>query len=282
MRRWAVAASLVLSSAAHAQTPAEPQPPPDPVASAARVEETVDVVAVTPLHGSGLPRLHIPANVQVIVVSDSLAGMTDLAAVLTRGMAPLQASDVQGGTFQPDVIFRGFGASPLLGASEGLAVYLDGVRANEPFGDVVNWDGLPTGALASIDVMPGANPLFGLNALGGAVSVRTHDGFTRRRSRVSLAAGAFERYRADGETGGVRGPHAGFVAGSWLDEQGWRDESPSTLRRLFAKGSWRGTSSAVDVSTTLATNDPRSISRRARARCRPLSATPWTSRRACT
>jgi outer membrane receptor protein involved in Fe transport len=225
------------------------------MASPPQVEETVDVIAVTPLHGSGLPRLHIPANVQVITVTEHMTGMTDLAAVLTRSMAPLQASEVQGGTFQPDVLFRGFGGSPLLGASEGLAVYLDGVRANEPFGDIVNWDGLVPGALASINVMPGSNPLFGLNAIGGAVSVRTHDGFTASGARLSLAGGAFERYRADGEVGGTRDRIAGFLAGSWLDEQGWRDESPSTLRRLFAKGSWRGPSSAVDVATTLAAND---------------------------
>jgi iron complex outermembrane recepter protein len=235
---------------------AQPQPQPAPPAPPAVVslEESVDVVAVTPLHGSGLPRLLIPANVQVIT-PDRGTDPTDLAAMLTRGVAPLQGSEVQGGTFQSDVLFRGFGGSPLLGASEGLAVYLDGVRANEPFGDIVNWDGLAPGAIASINVMPGSNPLFGLNALGGAVSVRTHDGFGARGARLSMGGGAFERYRSEGDIGGSRGRLAGFFSGSWLDEQGWRDESPSTLRRAFGKGSWRGGSTAVDMSVTVASND---------------------------
>jgi len=116
------------------------------------VAETVDVVAVTPLHGSGLPRLHIPANIHVIAGSDGASGVPDLGALLTGGTAPLLASEAQGGTFQPDVLFRGFGGSPLLGASEGLAVYVDGMRANEPFGDIVNWDGLAPGAISGINV----------------------------------------------------------------------------------------------------------------------------------
>ncbi len=254
MRLAVVAFVIGFASAASAQTP-PPVTPADEAASPPPVEETVDVVAVTPLHGASLPRLHVPANVQVITATADTLGMTDLAAVLTRGMATLQASEAQGGTFQPDVLFRGFGGSPLLGASEGLAVYLDGVRANEPFGDIVNWDGLPPGALASINVIPGANPLFGLNALGGAVSVRTRDGFTAPGGRLAVIGGAFGRYRADGEIGGRRGRLAGFVAGSWLDEAGWRDASSSTLRRVFGKGSWRSEVSSVDLSTTLATND---------------------------
>jgi iron complex outermembrane receptor protein len=260
MRRFALAALMLWPAVAFAQPqpPPAPSPPADPAAqtpAAVAVAETVDVIAVTPLHGSGLPRFFIPAHVQVITPGRAADGSTDLGAVLTRGTATLHASEVQGGSFQPDVLYRGFGGSPLLGASEGLAVYLDGVRANEPFGDIVNWDSLPPGAIANINVMAGSSPLFGLNALGGAVSVRTRDGFAARGGRVSLSAGAFERYRGDGEIGGRREGLAGFVAGSFLDEQGWRDYSPSALRRGFGKGSWRSGTAAADVALTLASND---------------------------
>jgi iron complex outermembrane receptor protein len=250
-----IACPVTLGAQPQPPQPPEPTPPqPTPVA-AVSVRETVEVIAVTPLHGSGLPRLSIPANVQVITPGRGADGLTDLGAVLTRGMATLHASEVQGGTFQPDVLYRGFGGSPLLGASEGLAVYLDGVRANEPFGDIVNWDGLPPGAIANINVMAGSSPLFGLNALGGAVSVRTRDGFTSRGSRLAVSAGSFERYRGDAELGATRDGLAGFVAGSFLDEAGWRDYSPSALRRGFAKGSWRRGASAGDLALTLASND---------------------------
>ena len=254
MYRCAVGILLLWPTTLLAQPQSQSAAPPATPSAPVALEESVDVVAVTPLHGSGLPRLLIPANVQVIT-PDRGTGATDLAALLTRGLAPLQGSEVQGGTFQSDVLFRGFGGSPLLGASEGLAVYLDGVRANEPFGDIVNWDGLAPGAIASINVMPGSNPLFGLNALGGAVSVRTHDGFSARGARLAVSGGAFDRYRSEGEIGGVRERLAGFFSGSWLDEQGWRDESPSTLRRAFGKGSWRGAATAIDMSLTVASND---------------------------
>ena len=189
MRRWILLAWLACPVAAMAQGPPAPTPQPPDVPPPA-VVETVDVVAVTPLHGSGLPRLHIPANIQVITAPDGASGVTDLGALLTRGTAPILASDVQGGTFQPDVQFRGFGGSPLLGASEGLAVYVDGMRANEPFGDIVNWDGLPAGAISSINVMAGSNPLFGLNALGGALSVRSGCVNTALRRSSSSRSGA--------------------------------------------------------------------------------------------
>jgi iron complex outermembrane receptor protein len=257
--RIALAAMLVflpaLASAQVPPPPSDPTAPGPPSRQAPRATETVDVVAVTPLHGSGVPRTHLPANVQVIDVRTAPGPVTDLAALLTQGLTTLQASEAQGGLFQPDVIFRGFTASPLLGASEGLAVYVDGMRVNEPFGDVMNWDALPPAALETINVMPGSNPLFGLNALGGAISARTRDGFSAPGGRVSLSGGSFGRARGDGELGGARGPWAGFMAGSWLDEQGWRDYSPSALRRVFGKGSWRGASTMAYVASTVASND---------------------------
>ena len=83
---------------------------------------------------------------------------------------------MQGNPFQPDVNYRGYTASPLLGTPQGLSVYMDGVRLNQPFGDVVSWDLIPRLAIASMTLMPGSNPLFGLNTLGGALSIQTKDG----------------------------------------------------------------------------------------------------------
>ena len=83
---------------------------------------------------------------------------------------------VSGNPFQPDVYFRGFDASPVAGTPQGLAVYQNGVRINEAFGDIVNWDLIPTVAIRSMDVVSN-NPVFGLNALGGAISIKMKDGF---------------------------------------------------------------------------------------------------------
>ena len=117
--------------------------------------ETVEVVAVTPIDGLGVDKNTVPANVQVLTAADvtAPAGLDPVWALATKA-ASVHVNEAQGGAFQPDVLFRGFTASPLLGASEGLAVYQDGVRINEAFGDTVNWDALPGVAIASMTLMP--------------------------------------------------------------------------------------------------------------------------------
>ncbi len=82
-----------------------------------------------------------------------------------------------------DIQYRGFTAGPQIGTPQGLSVFLDGIRVNEPFGDVVNWDMIPMNAIAGVDVFPGSNPIFGLNTLGGAFTMKTKDGFNLYRYR---------------------------------------------------------------------------------------------------
>src|SRR4029077_16173933 len=116
------------------------------------------------------------------------SGALDLSAFLNRRVNGVYANEVQSNPFQPDVNYRGYTASPLLGTPQGLSVYMDGVRLNQPFGDVVSWDLIPRLAIATTTVMPGSNPLFGLNTLGGALSVQTKDG---RRNPGTVVQGIY-------------------------------------------------------------------------------------------
>ena len=50
--------------------------------------------------------------------------------------------------------------------------------------------------------MPGSNPLFGLNALGGAVSVRTKTGFSHPGHAFTMSGGSFGRYVVEGAGAG--------------------------------------------------------------------------------
>ena len=251
--RLTFAPLLVLALSASARAAADQQPAPQPPP---RVETTVDVVAVTPIDGLGLPREKVAANVQVFTAERVASTLTfDVPGLLDTRAAGVHVSEVQGGGFQPDIGFRGFVGSPLLGASEGLAVYQDGVRVNEAFGDTINWDAIPTGAIASISLIPGSNPLFGLNALGGAMSLRMKDGFSHPGRRASFTTGAFGRHQAEAEVGGALGAISYFLAGSLADEEGWRDQSPSTVRRLFGNVGWLGSETQVTVSMTAAAND---------------------------
>lgn len=231
------------SAVAAAQSAAQPQVPV--------VEETVVVVGVTPLPGFGIDRDLVPSNVQMIS-PDVLTrpGGVSPAEQLRWSAASVHVNEATTNGFQPDLQFRGFTASPLLGLPQGLAVYQNGVRLNEPFGDTVNWDLLPGAAVAGIDLMPGSNPLFGLNALGGAISVRTKTGFSHPGHALSVSSGSFGRHLVEGVTGGHRDRLSYFVAGSVLAEDGWRDFSPSRVRQLFGDVTYRGATTTVNANVT--------------------------------
>lgn len=232
-----------------AQTPTGPPAPAQQPAPT--VEESVIVVGVTPLAGIGIDRDRVPSNVQSLT-NDTLSRTGGVSAVeqLQWSAASVHANEATTNTFQPDLQFRGFTASPLLGLPQGLAVYQNGVRLNEPFGDTVNWDLLPGTAVAGIDLMPGSNPLFGLNALGGAVAVRTKTGFSHPGHAITMSGGSFGRYLVEGASGGHRDRLSYFVAGTALTEDGWRDYSPSRLRQLFGDVEYRGATTTLNASVT--------------------------------
>jgi outer membrane receptor protein involved in Fe transport len=208
-------------------------------------------VGVTPIHGLGIPRDKVPSNVQAATAADLVrtAGL-HFGEQFTAAFASVAVSEAQENPFQPEIQFRGFTASPLLGLPQGVAVYQDGVRLNEPFGDTVNWDLLPTSAIASVNLMPGSNPLFGLNALGGAVSLQTKTGFSHPGHTVSFSGGSFGRLWADATSGGRAGRLAYFITGRVLAEDGWRDFSPSRVSQVFGNVEWRGASTTLNAAVT--------------------------------
>jgi iron complex outermembrane receptor protein len=254
--RVALLVILIISVSASAAARQATQPPPADAPPPPQFSEAVEVVAVTPVHGLEVPKTKVAANVQIFTPPRVPAlAPSDASRLLAERAVSVHTTDAQAGTFQPDVLFRGFTGSPLLGSSEGLAVYQDGVRMNEAFGDTINWDVLPSNAIGSLNLIPGSNPLFGLNALGGALSIRTKDGFTAPGGRGAVRGGSFGRYDIDAESGGRHGAFGYYLAGSLIAEDGWRDHSPSTVRKLFGDAGWRGTDSQVHISFTGASND---------------------------
>src|SRR3989338_5780415 len=149
-------------------------------ATAADVEApTVEVVGLSPIKGLEQARDEVPAHVQSLgtrVLDENR--LQPLPELLGSRISGINVNEIQGNPYQTDVNFRGFSASPLLGTPQGISVYQDGVRINEPFGDTVNWDLVPRAAVVSIDLIPGSNPLFGLNTLGGALSIGTKNGLS--------------------------------------------------------------------------------------------------------
>jgi outer membrane receptor protein involved in Fe transport len=217
----------------------------------------VTVVGNTPLPGSDLPVDRIPAPVQTATSRDiDRSGALDLSDFMNRRLNAVYINEVQNNPFQPDVNYRGYTASPLLGTPQGISVYMDGVRLNQPFGDIVSWDLIPRLAISSMAVMPGSNPLFGLNTLGGALALETKDGVRAPGTRVHAIYGSHTRRAVEFEHGGSQaaGRLHWYVAGNLFDEHGWREDSPSQVGQLFGKVGWRRPRTEASVSAAYADN----------------------------
>ena len=216
---------------------------------------TVSVVGTTPLPGLGTPIRDVPANVQ-IQTSDDIARQrhSNLTDFLEQNPTSVTVNAAQGNPHQPDVNFRGFAASPLLGTPQGLSVFQDGVRINEPFGDVVNWDLLPQSAISSIQIIPGSNPAYGLNTLGGALAIYTKSGSQYPGGSVEVSGGSFGRRTGEFEYGKKFGTMDLFVTGNYFTDDGWADHNSSTVKQLFGKVGWQNDSTDIDVSLSLADN----------------------------
>jgi outer membrane receptor protein involved in Fe transport len=216
----------------------------------------IDVVAATPLPGTDLPIDEIPAPVQTASARDlQQSGALDLSDLLNQRLSGVHINQNQENPYQPDVSYRGYTASPLLGTPEGISVYMDGVRQNQPFGDIVAWDLIPKIAISELALMPGSNPLFGLNTLGGAISIDTKTGLSQPGTTVQMSGGSFGRRAGEFEHGGSnRKGLSWYVAGNLFREDGWRQFSPSEVRQSFAKLGWQHAKTSIYLSGAYADN----------------------------
>jgi outer membrane receptor protein involved in Fe transport len=212
----------------------------------------VEVVGSTPLLGSGVDRAKVPAETQVLTDRDIVRdGNADALQALNETVPGVTLDAAAGNPFQPSLFYHGFQASPLQGNPQGLAVYLDGVRFNQPFGDTVNWDLVPDLAIERMDLV-GSNPVFGLNALGGALSVKMKNGFTYQGTEVDLLGGSFAKYQGELQYGIESGNVAVYLAANGLNEGGWRDLQTSDLGNFFGDIGWRGDRGELHLSATAA------------------------------
>ncbi len=182
------------------------------------------------------------------------AGAPSLLGSASREVAGVSLSNAQGNPYQPNLIYRGFSASPLQGNAQGLAVYVDGVRFNQPFGDTVNFDLLPDSAIESITIKD-ASPVYGLNALGGAVVLATKTGKSAPGVNIYGALGDYGRREGGGEAGWSRGDYSGYVALQTRREDGWRRFSPSKLTTGFADLGWDGARAGLHIKFSGADSD---------------------------
>ncbi|WP_322049485.1 TonB-dependent receptor [Paraburkholderia sp. J67] len=205
--------------------------------TAPAVLPAIVVVGTTPLLGIGTPLPKVPANVQTVRAEDIAAQHREtLTDFFAANLASVSVADAQGNPYQMNLNYRGFTASPLLGTPEGLSVFVDGVRVNEPFGDVVNWDLIPVEAIENVQLIPGSNPAYGLNTLGGAIAITTKNGRTSPGGDADVSGGSWGRKTAQIEQGGTLGPHLDYYANANVsNDNGWADHDASRIRQGFGK-----------------------------------------------
>ena len=220
----------------------------------------VEVIGTTPIGSNGLALKKISGNVQAVEDEDlNRHEAINLPDSMNRQLQSVNINDTQNNPYQPDISYRGFNASPVLGAPIGISVYQDGVRVNEAFGDTINWDLIPQIAISSIEMMPGSNPLFGLNTLGGALSLRTKSGRSHPGFNAQASGGSFGRQNYQAEVGGVKDKFDWYFAGNSFHEDGWRPYSPTQVHQGFGKIGWEDDKTDIDLSFTFADNTMQGI-----------------------
>jgi outer membrane receptor protein involved in Fe transport len=245
----------------HAQSaPGEPQVLPPVMVSApvntprrtrTRQSERIDRVAPAPrtvyiyptsptaTSGSGIDVDKVIAGINYVDArAIERANSPNVAAALQQQVPGILINEVTGNPFQPDIQFRGFVASPVAGTPQGLAVYQNGVRINEAFGDTVNWDLIPTAAIRSVSVVTN-NPAFGMNALGGAVNIQMKDGFSYHGAELNVMGGSFGRVQGSLQWGKQVDQFAVYGALEGLHDGGFRNFSRSDVRRFYGDVGYR-------------------------------------------
>jgi iron complex outermembrane receptor protein len=233
------------------RAPAEPSH--GPVRRSA-VEGPAAAAPAPPAEPGLIERDKVPANVHTASAPDFTADKTpSLLDALERALPGVALGSQTGNDFQRDFNYRGFVASPVVGTPQGLAVYQNGVRINEVFGDTVNWDFIPRNAINSAALVP-SNPVYGLNAIGGALSLQMKNGFTYHGVQGELLGGSYGRAGTSLQAGGENGALSGYVTADAIDDGGWREASASRLRRLYADLGARGDRSEFHLTFTGADN----------------------------
>jgi outer membrane receptor protein involved in Fe transport len=226
-----LAAGMVCAGPALAQ---QAEPP--------RVDEAATTIIVTAPGGE----VDLDDALALDRIDIAIAGTPDLLAALTRNFAGVTAQDAQNNPWQPNLVYRGYVASPLVGQAQGLSVYVDGARFNQPFGDTVNFELIPDAAIRSLTLRD-ASPVYGLNALGGALVIETATGRTEQGVAGAAAIGSYGERDFSLSAGDASGGFSWFGAIQYREEDGWRDFSPSDLVNGFFDLGYDGERGGVHV-----------------------------------
>ncbi len=198
---------------------------------------TIEVIGISPLPGIFIEKEKYPNTSQSIDEKEIKKNLSkSLVDIMNENLTGVTVKDVQNGSFQKNVDYRGFTASPLLGESQGITVYLDGIRINESFGDTVQWELIPEYAIKKVDLMS-SNPAFGLNALGGSLSLSTKKGLDYKNEKLyfdnTIKIGSFAYHSEIFEFGTGTANTGLYTSIEKASDGGWRDHSDGKIGRFY-------------------------------------------------
>src|ERR1700753_3573184 len=198
-----------------------------------------------------IDRDKVPSNTAVLTSADFSHDYTPtFLDALNRGLPGVSLGDQTGNPFQRDLDYRGFIASPVQGTPQGIAVYQNGVRINESWGDVVNWDFIPETAIRSVSLYPNS-PIFGLNAIGGALSIEMKNGFNYHGVEAEAFGGSYGRVQSSAQVGAQNGNVSAYAAFESADDNGWRDFAASShVNRMYVDVGTRSDDTEFHVNFT--------------------------------
>lgn len=204
---------------------------------------------------SVIPRDKVPANTEVITSADlDHAKSNNLLDALVTALPGVALSDQSGNQFQRNLDYRGFTASPVPGTPQSIAVYQNGVRINEAYGDVVNWDFIPEMAINRLSMVPN-NPVYGLNAIGGAMNIEMKNGFNYQGRELQALFGSYGREQGGVQAGAQTGNFSVYISADAVHDDGWRAYSSSSdLRRMYLDVGARNDNTEFHINLTAADN----------------------------
>ncbi len=219
--------------------------------------DSIEVYSPTALPTIGLPIKDVPYAIQTATGEEirQQAGVS-IADYMVNNLEGVTVNEVGGNPYQLELNYRGYNTTPILGNPQGLSIYVDGVRQNMPFSNNVLWDTIPDFAIDDMQLVGGSNPVYGLNTLGGSLSMQTKSGRTFNKSAIDGSTGSWGRNTGLVETGGMSDDQGfDYYAGySYFQEDGWRKPAPSEVQQWFSKFGYEDEDSRYDLSYTGAHN----------------------------
>ena len=215
--------------------------------------DSIEIYSPTALPSIGLPVKDVPYAVQTATGEEirEQPGVS-IADYMVNNLEGVTVNEVGGNPYQLEINYRGYNATPLVGNPQGLSIYVDGVRQNMPFSNNVLWDTIPDFAIDNMQLVGGSNPVYGLNTLGGSLSMQTKSGRTFNKSAIEGSTGSWNRNTGLVETGGVSDDqlYDYYVGYSYFKEDGWRKPSPSEVQQWFSKIGYEDDTTRYDLSYT--------------------------------